>query len=81
MGLGLIHWQSFDNRYRGNVYGSGYGSDRERIIHLARAFNQREGFTEKMTHCLQEFNETLKSGVAAGQRIPEEVFVKCYRIL
>jgi len=49
----------------------------ERIIHLARAFNQREGFTGKDdTLPRRVFNETLKSGVAAGQKIPEEVFRK-----
>ncbi len=49
----------------------------DRIIHLARAFNQREGFTGKDdTLPRRIFNETLKSGVAAGQRIPEEVFGK-----
>ena len=46
-----------------------------RVIHLARAFNQREGFTAKDdTAPKRIFNDALKSGPAAGQKIPQEAF-------
>jgi aldehyde:ferredoxin oxidoreductase len=49
----------------------------DRIINLAKAFNQREGFDKKDdTLPKRIFNEALKSGAAAGQRIPKETFEK-----
>jgi len=46
-----------------------------RVIHLARAFNQREGFNRKDdTMPKRLVNEALKSGPAAGQKIPQEAF-------
>lgn len=48
-----------------------------RIMHLARAFNQREGFTRKDdTMPKRLVNEALKSGPAVGQKIPQEAFEK-----
>ncbi|MBR0598392.1 aldehyde ferredoxin oxidoreductase family protein [Sinanaerobacter chloroacetimidivorans] len=49
----------------------------ERVLHIARAFNQREGFDRKDdTVPKRIINEALKSGAAAGQRIPEADFTK-----
>lgn len=49
----------------------------ENVIHLARAFNQREGFDRKDdTVPKRILNEALKSGVAAGQKIPKPDFNK-----
>ncbi len=49
----------------------------ERVIHLARAFNQREGFDRKDdTVPKRILNEVLKSGAAAGQKIPVGDFNK-----
>lgn len=46
-----------------------------RVIQLARAFNQREGFDRKDdTMPKRLVNEALKSGPAAGQKIPQEAF-------
>lgn len=46
-----------------------------RVINIARAFNQREGFTARDdTAPKRIFNDVLKSGPAAGQKIPEEAF-------
>lgn len=46
-----------------------------RVINIARAFNQREGFTAKDdTAPRRIFNDALKNGPAAGQKIPEEAF-------
>ena len=46
-----------------------------RVIHLARAFNQREGFNRKDdTMPKRLVNEALKTGPAAGQKIPQEAF-------
>jgi aldehyde:ferredoxin oxidoreductase len=46
-----------------------------RVINIARAFNQREGFTAKDdTAPKRIFKEALKNGPAAGQKIPEEAF-------
>lgn len=46
-----------------------------RVINIARAFNQREGFDAKHdTVPKRLFNEALKNGPAAGQKIPEEAF-------
>ncbi|MFA7660894.1 MAG: aldehyde ferredoxin oxidoreductase C-terminal domain-containing protein, partial [Anaerovoracaceae bacterium] len=46
-----------------------------RVINIARAFNQREGFTAKDdTAPKRIFNDALKNGPAAGQKIPEEAF-------
>ena len=46
-----------------------------RVIHIARAFNQREGFTRKEDTIPKRLvNEALKSGPAAGQKIPQEAF-------
>lgn len=48
-----------------------------RTMHLARAFNQREGFTRKDdTMPKRLVKEALKSGPAAGQKIPQEAFEK-----
>ncbi len=48
-----------------------------RVIHIARAFNQREGFARKDdTMPKRLVNEALKSGPAAGQKIPQEAFEK-----
>jgi len=47
----------------------------ERVIHIARAFNQREGFDRKDdTIPKRLINEALQSGPAAGQKIPQEAF-------
>lgn len=49
----------------------------ERVIQIARLFNQREGFSRKHdTLPKRIFNEVLKSGPAAGKRIPKEDFEK-----
>lgn len=46
-----------------------------RVINIARAFNQREGFSSKDdTAPKRIFNDVIKSGPAAGQKIPEEAF-------
>jgi len=46
-----------------------------RVINIARAFNQREGFTSKDdTAPRRIFDDALKNGPAAGQKIPEEAF-------
>ncbi len=48
-----------------------------RVINLARAFNQREGFNRKDdTVPKRIINEALKTGAAAGQKIPEADFNK-----
>jgi aldehyde:ferredoxin oxidoreductase len=47
----------------------------ERVVNLARAFNNREGFTaasDKLPDRI--FNEALKSGVTEGKKIPREDF-------
>ena len=47
----------------------------ERVINLARAFNQREGFNRKNDTMPKRLaNEALKSGAGEGQKIPEEAF-------
>ncbi|MCL1809628.1 MAG: aldehyde ferredoxin oxidoreductase family protein [Clostridiales bacterium] len=47
----------------------------ERVINIARAFNQREGFSRKDdTIPGRLVAEALKSGPAAGQKIPQEAF-------
>ena len=47
----------------------------ERVINIARAFNQREGFDRKDDTIPKRLvNEALKSGPAAGQKIPQEAF-------
>lgn len=47
----------------------------ERVINIARAFNQREGFNRKDDTMPKRLaNEALKSGAAAGQKIPQEAF-------
>lgn len=49
----------------------------ERVIHIARLFNQREGFTKKDdTLPNRLFNEVLKTGAAAGKKLPKEDFEK-----
>lgn len=46
-----------------------------RVINIARAFNQREGFNRKDDTVPKRIvNEALKSGPAAGQVIPMEAF-------
>lgn len=46
-----------------------------RVINIARAFNQREGFSRKDDTIPKRLvNEALKSGAAAGQKIPQEAF-------
>lgn len=46
-----------------------------RVIHIARAFNQREGFDRKDDTIPKRLvKEALKSGPAAGQKIPQEAF-------
>lgn len=46
-----------------------------RVINIARAFNQREGFNRKNdTVPPRIINEALASGPAAGQKIPQEAF-------
>lgn len=46
-----------------------------RVLNIARAFNQREGFNAKHdTAPKRIFTEAIKSGAAAGQKIPEEAF-------
>ncbi|MDI9492983.1 MAG: aldehyde ferredoxin oxidoreductase family protein [Bacillota bacterium] len=46
-----------------------------RVINIARAFNQREGFSAKDdTAPKRIFKEALENGPAAGQKIPEEAF-------
>jgi len=47
----------------------------ERVINIARAFNQREGFGRKNdTIPKRLIKDALKSGPAAGQKIPQEAF-------
>jgi len=47
----------------------------ERVINIARAFNQREGFDRKDDTIPKRLvKEALKSGPAAGQQIPQEAF-------
>ena len=47
----------------------------KRVINIARAFNQREGFNRKDDTMPKRLaNEALKSGAAAGQKIPQEAF-------
>ncbi|MGI6764348.1 MAG: aldehyde ferredoxin oxidoreductase family protein [Anaerovoracaceae bacterium] len=51
------------------------GAVGRRVINIARAFNQREGFDRKDdTVPARIVKEALASGPAAGQRIPEEAF-------
>lgn len=46
-----------------------------RVLNIARAFNQREGFSAKDdTAPKRIFKEALENGPAAGQKIPEEAF-------
>jgi len=46
-----------------------------RVINIARAFNQREGFNRKDDTIPKRLvNDALKSGAAAGQSIPQEAF-------
>jgi aldehyde:ferredoxin oxidoreductase len=46
-----------------------------RVIQIARAFNQREGFDRKDDTVPKRIvNEALQSGAAAGQKIPQEAF-------
>jgi aldehyde:ferredoxin oxidoreductase len=46
-----------------------------RVINIARAFNQREGFSRKEDTIPKRLvKEALKSGPAAGQKIPQEAF-------
>ena len=46
-----------------------------RVINIARAFNQREGFSRKDDTIPGKIvSEAVKSGPAAGQRIPREAF-------
>lgn len=46
-----------------------------RVINIARAFNQREGFSAKDDKVPRRlFDEALKNGPGAGQKIPEEAF-------
>lgn len=46
-----------------------------RVLHIGRAFNQREGFTRKDDTIPKRLvKEVLKSGPAAGQKIPQEAF-------
>lgn len=47
----------------------------ERVLNIGRAFNQREGFNRKHDTMPKRLaNEALKSGAAAGQKIPQEAF-------
>lgn len=47
----------------------------ERVIHIARLFNQRQGFNRRHdTLPKRVFNEVLKSGPAAGKSIPKDGF-------
>ena len=46
-----------------------------RVLNMARAFNQREGFNGKDdTAPKRIFREVLRSGAGAGQKIPEAAF-------
>jgi len=46
-----------------------------RVINIARAFNQREGFSRKEDTIPKRLvKEALRSGPAAGQKIPQEAF-------
>lgn len=46
-----------------------------RVINIARAFNQREGFNRKDDTMPKRIaNEALSTGPAAGQKIPQEAF-------
>ena len=46
-----------------------------RVMNLARAFNQREGFNRKDDTIPKRLvNDALKTGPAAGQKIPQEAF-------
>lgn len=46
-----------------------------RVLHIGRAFNQREGFTRKDDTIPKRLvKEVLRSGPAAGQKIPQEAF-------
>ncbi len=48
-----------------------------RVMNIARAFNQREGFDRSHDTVPKRIvNEALKSGPAAGQKIPQEDFEK-----
>lgn len=47
----------------------------ERVLNVARAFNQREGFNRKDDTMPKRLaKEALKSGAGAGQKIPQEAF-------
>ena len=47
----------------------------ERVINIARAFNQREGFSRKDDTIPKRLvEEAIQSGPAAGQKIPREAF-------
>ncbi|MDR0886469.1 MAG: aldehyde ferredoxin oxidoreductase family protein [Clostridiales Family XIII bacterium] len=47
----------------------------ERVLNIARAFNQREGFNRKDDTMPKRLaKDALKNGPAAGQKIPEEAF-------
>jgi aldehyde:ferredoxin oxidoreductase len=46
-----------------------------RVLNIARAFNQREGFSAKDDTIPRRIvNEALSTGAAAGQKIPMEAF-------
>lgn len=46
-----------------------------RVVNIARAFNQREGFDRKHDTIPKRLvNEALQSGPGAGQKIPQEAF-------
>ena len=48
-----------------------------RVTNIARAFNQREGFSRKDDRIPNRIiNEVIRSGPAAGQKIPQEAFNK-----
>lgn len=47
----------------------------ERVLNIGRAFNQREGFNRKNDTMPKRIaKEVIKSGAAAGQKIPQEAF-------
>jgi len=49
----------------------------ERVMNIARAFNQREGFNRKDDKIPKRLmNDVINSGPGAGQKIPQEAFEK-----
>jgi aldehyde:ferredoxin oxidoreductase len=51
------------------------GAVGERVINIARAFNQREGFDRKNDTIPKRLvRDIIKSGPAEGQKIPQEAF-------